>query len=577
MSSAQTQYLVANKLASKCFVVVGLGGREVSAEEVEHLLDPECIASDVMLHRNAAMFLLKKERDAAQLADKITGYFGAASVLATTLDKYLVLSQIGKRMQMEESADLARGTASPQGAEQPGPLAVKKVAGRNQVLKWRAATRGEQFVLCSDKALVNYELEKMKPPKITATKKVQGLTVSVERDILIGKRQKTLFLYGGLLELLDAHVPDWSLGYELVNEHLLLRSQPRKRTLWTAHHIYTKRQVLELEGDEVMLSEKATHCVRRTGSLEEVLRVKDLSVFLRSKQGTGNGHSLDADGKTPDLDRKNPGSNRSMHFSRHANMLVAVQKNAHSARIALYDLDTEARKREKTFTNMGECIIEFAEQEVCIVYSRAMAEKKTYCIDIWSNSGAHVLSKALGEGIREIHSSSKMVATLGNTHAKIFKRVQGRILEGVAVKGHFGKAALREVGAFLGDDRVLLVNADGAVLKEVPASGIECISWSPFGLYLALLGHGQISVLDLAGKEVFSTNAAQGSQFFWRSIPLDIADVEVTSEDVSRFRKEDSIKKKETKEQKKEVSKEQEQEWRSFLERMMAFYISNMQ
>ncbi|OAG31205.1 hypothetical protein NEDG_01618 [Nematocida displodere] len=539
--------------AQRAVVIVGLDTPEDQSIELLN----EVAGSTFITEENSSrvedimVVLLGSAVHASALVGKLhNAIVNKAKLCVLTLEKCSALHKLGST------------AASALTADKP---AVKKVSGKKEVVQWKESAKGEQFVVYNEGTLTNYQIAKIMGCKVTAKKPMAGYTVSVAEGMVMCLKQKNLFLYGGQLELVDGHVQDSLLAHALVGEYLMVAFPAgRKTNSWEVYNIYTKEKVksLTLPSEERMsISKSANHYMIHKENTVEIRRMhNDANVYTEYSE--------------PEEGVKSEG-----FFSFCNNVVLVVKTTDVSTKLSLYNLRSEMIIRSKILTNITTYTIEWQKNEVCIVNIRALGGKNLHFIDIWDVYGETTISKALGETVKSVCTAPTMVITTNATGVKIFKRVQGRLLEYTFIKGVFTLVAAKELGALFDGEKIVLVNGDGEILLKMELDGVTRMEWSPFGLYLALIDPGQAKVIDVCGKEVFagSIGRSGGPGFFWRTVAQPIPGLALTPSDVQKFKETDLAKREDAKKQIIEENSDFILEWRSFLSRMKQFHVSSTQ
>ncbi|KAI5190627.1 hypothetical protein NECID01_1068 [Nematocida sp. AWRm77] len=483
------------------------------------------------------------------LAQRLHGHaVRGEKLVALSLDKYTALHRIAQKTL---------------GAEETNKPAVRKITSQQEIQEWKKTVEGEQFVIYNENKLVNYQATRMFLCKSTKEKPMANSKISVEGEFIVAQRQKNLFVYGGNLDLLDAFVKDSLVSYKIYKNLISIVTKIEGgRHLCEVFDLYTKEKIKHLEHleeEKVGFSLNMTHYLVQKADRVEVRSFSTDEEVFAEHTSTGPGEGEKTEG----------------FLSAHNNVAAIAKVCSVGTKFVLLDLNTGEEIRTKMFTNTFSFSVEFYRNEVSITNTRVIEKKTQWFVDVWDVSGESVLSKALGEGVKGIHIGETMVIVLSSSCAKVFKRVQGRLLESSSISGGFNLVAVNTVSALADGARLVFINKNGDILHETDIERITQIEWSPLGMYLALVDAGQVRILDLTGKEIYGGNVANENSFFWRPLFEAPSETSLSQEAIQRFKEEDAIRKKEAKQQFLEENNEMVSEWATFLHRMRNLYIAS--
>ncbi|KAI5165859.1 hypothetical protein NEIRO03_0831 [Nematocida sp. AWRm78] len=467
---------------------------------------------------------------------------------ALSLTRYMAMYNIGKLSV---------------GKEQVYKPAVKKIIGEEEIDMWRAEALGEQFLIYNEDTLSNYQLSKMFPCKLIKSKPIKEMEITVKDELIFAQKQKNLFVYGGYLDLLDGFVMDDIISHYTLGKHIVIGCQiDPNQQLWSIYNIYSKKNIKEVViGNEETFSVSAgmTHYMI---SNEKGVQVRQIESDELIYPEYFNIENEKTEGFMSDKD----------------NVVLIVKKTSISTQIILHSLDSGRVIRKRVFTNIESYSVAFAPGEVSIVSVRMIVDKVGHFIEIWNVDGKTVISKALGENVKNVYPSKHTVVVQTPTSAKILKRVQNILVEGAVVREPISKIVAGEITLLLIDSGdICIIGKDGEILNRVLETGASDIQMSPFGLYISLLSSEQVRILDICGKEVFASNIKRNNGFFWRTVVSSSEEVILNEEEIQKYKTEDSLRRKEARKQFMRDNEEKIKEWRMFLHEMKRFKSLNAQ
>lgn len=480
-----------------------------------------------------------------------------ASLLSYLAGKLNGARLLGKKL---HAMPLARYMALDKMGAPPSKTKIKRIAGRREISQWRAGARGEQFLVYNEGALSNYQLDKIFPCAQTSSRAMAGCRLETSGEFIFVTRQKTLLVYGGSLEVLDGFFVDELVKCYAVGSCVVIgaKQERPKAMAWEIWNVFTKELVRRIElaeEEELMVSKGLTHYVIKRGDCTTLAPFAPEAGNLPDGLLTENTRSF-----VSGLD----------------NVALLVSSSPPSTKVSLVDLGSGAVLRTKVLANIDDYKVEFSRGRVALINTRTISAKPHHFLEIWDFAKDTVVSKALGENVRDLRVGAEVVAVVGNSgHLRVFKISEGKMVETGEIKAHFQlvEAHDRVVAAF-DSEALFLIDEDARVMKKLEMDGVTRMLWSPFGLYLALVEKGSVKVVDLCGNVAFSGLLGDAGAFMWRTVVDRDPGIELSKADVERLKAEDAHRRELVKKQSVSISGQQAGEWRDFLQRKLEVYRS---